>query len=386
MINIKQKEKCSGCHACESVCPKKSISMVNDSDGFLYPQIDSGLCIKCGVCVKSCPILSPKENIKIKEDMCAYGAYSNTKEIRRNSSSGGIFTEIATHVIKSGGVVFGAAFNDDFSVSHKMADSIEKLSMFRGSKYVQSTIGNTYNEAKSLLKEGKLVLFTGTPCQIGGLYSYLNKDYDNLITQDIICHGVPSPMVWQKYKEYQENKNGSKMQSVQFRNKDSGWKKFSMKLEYINGEKNFNDLGKDLFLKSFLSNLCLRPSCYDCSFKTDVRQSDITLADFWGIANVMPDMDNDKGISLVIVNSQKGKNLFKNIQDNITFQETNLDEAIKYNSAAVKSVNKPKGRESFIKHVEKNGFYKASKKHLGVGTVNRIKRMIKRIFKKIIRK
>ncbi|MBO5439481.1 MAG: Coenzyme F420 hydrogenase/dehydrogenase, beta subunit C-terminal domain [Clostridia bacterium] len=385
MIYIENKEKCSGCHACVDICPKSCISMVSDNEGFLYPKVDESTCIKCGLCVKACPIITPKERTKSIDGIKAYGAYSNTKEIRRYSSSGGLFTEIATYIINNGGVVFGAAFNEDFSVSHKMVDTIEGLSVFRGSKYVQSTIGNTYKEAKELLTEGKLVLFTGTPCQIGGLYSYLGKDYENLITQDIICHGVPSPMVWQKYKEYQENKNNSTINAVQFRNKDSGWKSYSVVLGFDNDKEYRQKSGNDLYIKSFLTDLCLRPSCYNCSFKGKVRESDITLADFWGIENVIPEMDNDKGISLMLVNSLRGQALFEKIKDNVTYKETDLDEALKYNSAAVESVTKPKNREKFIRTVNNQGFEKASKKYLGVGTISYIKRILRKILRKIKR-
>ena len=384
MINISDKSKCSGCHSCASICPKNCIEMVVDNEDLLYPQIDTSKCVNCGLCEKSCPIITRKEINKTENDISAFAAYTKNEEIRLNSSSGGLFTEIATYVINNGGAVFGAAFNEDFSVSHQSATTVEELAKFRGSKYVQSTIGNTYNEVKSILKEGKLVLFTGTPCQIGGLYSYLNKDYDNLITQDIICHGAPSPMVWKKYKEYQENKNGSKLQSVQFRNKDTGWKTYSVVFSFENGSKCMQKSENDMYIRSFISNLCLRPSCYDCSFKTAIRQSDITLADFWGIENVIPEMDNDKGNSLLLINSQKGKALFEKIKDNITYKEADLNEALKYNSAATQSVQKPQNRDLFISTIKKEGFEKIQDKFFKKTMLTKIKIKIKNFIKRIL--
>lgn len=385
MINIKQKEQCSGCYACESICPKGCISMQRDIEGFSYPYVDENSCIKCGACIKSCPIITPMECVKSESDISAYGAYTKNKELCSKSTSGGIFSEIAMRVIERGGTVFGAAFNDDFSVSHQSVKTADGLIKFQGSKYVQSTIGNVYKETKELLNNGELVLFTGTPCQIGGLYSFLGRDYETLITQDIVCHGVPSPMVWKKYIEYQEHQNKSETSFVQFRNKDSGWKTYSVVFKFQNDNEYRRKHRNDLYMRGFLSNLYLRPSCYSCAFKTKIRQSDITLADFWGIENVIPSMDNNRGVSLVFINSQKGQTLFDEIKHNIIFQKTDIDEAIKYNPSAIKSSNRPKNRDKFISCVKKRGFKSVTKKYLGDGFINRLKRVMKRVLKKILK-
>lgn len=386
MINIVNKENCSGCHACYNACPKHCISMIADNEGFLYPQVNEEGCIKCGICVKTCPIITPQRKAKSEADIKAYGAYNKNEKIRKCSSSGGIFTLIAEWVINNGGVVFGAAFNDDFSVAHRAVSNVEGLAQLRGSKYVQSTIGDTYKQAEELLKTGKMVLFTGTPCQIGGLYSYLKRDYDNLITQDIVCHGVPSRKIWEGYRAYHETKEKSKIQKVSFRNKERSWKSYQMAIDFQNGKKYRQISSGDSYLKSFVSNLCLRPSCYACAFKDKVRESDITLADFWGIQNVMPEMDDDKGTSLVLINSEKGQIVFDSIKESIVSREADINEALKYNSSAIQSVKMPDERNDFIKKVDEQGFDVAAKCYIKKDSISlRLKRKIKSIMRKLIK-
>ena len=353
--------------------------MASDEEGFKYPLVDYNKCIECGLCIKSCPIATPKKTNKSLEDVHAIGAYNKNEDIRMKSSSGGIFTVIANFVIDNGGVVFGAAFNEDFSVSHKEALTKEELSQFRGSKYVQSEIGDSYKKAKEYLEKGKMVLFSGTPCQIGGLYSYLNKEYDNLITQDIICHGVPSPMVWKKYIEKRENENEAKTQSVFFKDKRTGWKTYSITMNFENGKEYTNKAGMDLMMRSFIGNLCLRPSCHSCSFKSLTRQSDVTLADFWGANKIAPDMDDDKGLSLVIINSEKGKKLLQFVENEIVKFNTNLEEAVLYNSSMVRSAIAPSKRTSFMTRIVNEDFDKVAKDHLKISFKRKIKRLIKRI-------
>ena len=221
MIEITEQVKCTGCSACANICPKQCISMVADLEGFLYPSVDTKECINCGLCEKICPIL--KKNPIKSDDIIAYAAMLNNTDIRLESSSGGVFTAIAESVIDKNGVVFGAELDENFNVIHTYVETKEELKKFRGSKYVQSVIGETYKRAKGFLDQGRFVLFTGTPCQIGGLYAYLNKDYDNLITQDLICHGVPSPMVWRKYLEFREDISHAGVRRMSFRHKKYGW-------------------------------------------------------------------------------------------------------------------------------------------------------------------
>lgn len=371
------KNECSGCHACFNICPKNCISMETDKDGFLQPKINNAECIECSLCRKVCPIINQHEKNPIGT---AYACINKDKIIREESSSGGIFTLIAEWILKKDGVVFGAAFDRFFNVRHIAVTDIRDLSLLRGSKYVQSTIGTTYSEAKLLLEQGKYVLFTGTPCQIAGLNSYLRKDYDNLMTLDIICHGVPSPKVWKNYIEYLKKKFSSNVRKCFFRNKETGWKQFSVSMEFENDARYNQIFQKDLYMQSFLRNLCLRESCYNCHSKGLERESDITLGDYWGIENIHKEMFDDKGVSLVIVNSNKGQKIFDEISDKMTITKTNLKEAVQYNSAANRSVAYNKSRKKFLRNLGKIDFEKnviiCSKAKFSRRVINKIKRIV----------
>lgn len=386
MIEITAKDKCSGCHACANACPKNCIRMLSDEEGFQYPQVDKDICINCGLCEKVCPIIhkwKPDES----SSTAAMAVINQNEEIRLKSSSGGVFTLIAEEVINQGGVVYGAAFAEDFrSVQHICVDNSSDLEKLRGSKYVQSKITDTYKQAEEFLKQGRIVLFSGTPCQIGGLYSYLGSEYENLLTQDIICHGVPSPLVWEKYTEYRTKIDGSEVHKISFRNKNTGWKNFSMQFEYQNNTGYIMSLSQDPFMKAFLNNLCLRPSCYNCNFKTKIRQSDFTLADLWGAEHIFPNMNDDKGISLVLVNSEKGMDVFKRIRHFVKSECVDLDLALKYNSSMTASVQLPSARAKFMSAVQTANFDKLEKDFLRVSTLCRLKRKIKTVVHRPVKK
>lgn len=358
MITINEKETCTGCHACATKCPKQCIKMINDTEGFWYPQINQEECIDCGLCEKVCPIITP---LKFEDHFnpVAYACYNTDEKMRLESSSGGVFILIAEAVLKQGGVVFGAGFDKDFNICHQSVEHVEDLDKLRMSKYVQSKIGETYKEAEAFLKENRMVLFTGTPCQIGGLKAYLGKPYDNLVTQDIICHGVPSPMVWESYLAFRKKSDGGcAARRIAFRRKDFGWKRFSVSISYGNDTEYRQDLTQDLFMKGFLRDLYLRPSCHACAFKSVKRHSDITLADFWGIENILPEMFDDKGTSLVLIQSEKGKTLFKSIEKDLICQSVDMDEALKYNPAAIRPAPTPKNRQLFFQRFDKEPFDK----------------------------
>lgn len=378
MISITDKKDCCGCSACVQRCPKQCITMHSDEEGFLYPVVDKSACIDCGLCEKICPVINQDEP---KKPLKVYAAKNPNEEIRIKSSSGGIFTMLAERTINNGGVVFGARFNENWEVVHSYAESIDDIAAFRGSKYVQSRIGDTYCQTEKFLKDGREVLFSGTPCQIAGLRRFLRKDYKSLITADIVCHGVPSPLVWREYLDslFSCNKVGGNMVSdslktisdISFRDKKYGWKKYGFAVRqatdktcnnsvYRPTDKSQNDeivlhetLGKNVFMRGFLKDLYLRPSCYSCPAKAGKSGSDITIADFWGIANYHPDFDDDKGCSLILLNTEKGCKTYNNL---ITVDiETQYDKALNGNPSVERSVQIPKLRKEFWKKFRREG-------------------------------
>ncbi|MBR2023821.1 MAG: Coenzyme F420 hydrogenase/dehydrogenase, beta subunit C-terminal domain [Clostridia bacterium] len=383
MIKIVEKSKCSGCYACAMVCPKSCITMTTDEEGFWYPEVDIKSCINCGGCVRVCPIQRPNFSKRDKH-LTAYAVKHKEDYIRLNSSSGGVFSALASYVLEKGGVVFGAGFDKNFNIIHKCVESVENLAILRGSKYVQSKIGEAYKEAENFLKYGRLVYFSGTPCQIEGLLAYLKRPYENLITQDLICHGVPSPQVWRDYIKYRSAvANGAKPRKIAFRAKNEGWKRYSVSFLFENDTEYRATLDKDPMMQVFLKNLCLRPSCYNCHFKTKYRRSDITLADFWGIKNILPEMDDDKGTSLVIIHSKKGEEVFKQIEQKVIAFEVDVDKAIFYNSAMIQSAKRDSKREKFLSE-EKSSFSKVAEKYTKLNYCKRIKGKLKRLIKRIL--
>lgn len=367
---------CCGCTACASSCPKNCITMTENGEGFLYPIIDKETCVNCGLCEKECPMLHPNNDIDLNE---AFGAITNDQDILLQSSSGGIFTELATLVLNDGGCVFGAAFSDNFhSVKHVMVESVEGLPALRGSKYVQSDIGNTYREAKAELAKGRQVLFSGTPCQIAGLKYYLGREYDNLLLVDIICHGTPSPVLWDRYLSAIETQMGGKAKYVSFRHKEHGWRKFGMELPFETGKRYYKELGDDPFLKMFLKNYCLRESCYNCRVKEAGSVADITIGDFWGVERVAPEIDNSMGVSLALVHTEKGKRYFDLAAQHMITVQTDYDEAIAYNSAMNHSVARPAERDSFFSDMKQMDWDKLVKKYTSVPLKTRVRQMLSR--------
>jgi len=332
--------------------------MISDSEGFLYPRIDKTRCNNCRACERACPILREYKGNKKGR---AFSCINKDEHVRMQSSSGGVFTLIAEYVINMGGVVFGAAFDEQWNVCHICVDKIDDLHKLRGSKYLQSTIGQSYTKVKELLNAGRSVLFSGTPCQIGGLKSYLGKEYDNLILQDLICHGVPSPMIWQTYLRFRKAERGKSHPT--FRHKVKGWIRYSVSIPVgINMEYRAT-LDKDPFMRVFLNDLCLRPSCYNCHFKSLERQSDITLADFWEVRRELPEMFDDKGTSLVLVNSEKGERIFEAVSEKMAVKEVKYDKAVKYNPAAFRSAILPEQkRYEFFAKINDENFDKLASK------------------------
>lgn len=353
MITIAKKQNCTGCYACSSVCSVSAITMEVDNEGFWYPVVDYTKCTRCGVCTTACPVIkTATQESSDQSEPKAYAAYCTDEYVRLQSSSGGLFTLLAETVINNGGVVFGARFDEGFNVIHGYVESTEHLYRLRGSKYVQSRIGNTFKQVREFLERGKPVMFTGTPCQVSGLKRYLGREYSHLICQDIICHGVPSPKVWAHYVSYRESCAGSATRRIAFRQKGEGWKRFSVSFLFENHTEYVRSLDKDLYMKAFLKNICLRPSCYACNFKSVYRESDITLADFWGIQYLIPSMDDDKGTSFVVTHTQRGYELFNSLQGRIEVAPVSLNEGIRYNSSMVTSVAPHPDRERFFERLD----------------------------------
>jgi coenzyme F420-reducing hydrogenase beta subunit len=351
-----EKEKCTGCGVCSNICPNSCIDMVSDSEGFLYPSTDLNNCINCGVCEKTCPVTNGIES-ENKPRPPAYAAWSLDKDIRFNSTSGGIFTELAKKIISDGGYVVGARYNDRHLVEHCIINDNEDISLLRQSKYVQSSSGNIYKEVKAFLKKDKTVMFVGTPCQCAGLVSFLGREHDNLLLCDFICRGVNSPKAYIKYLESMENEYDSLIKKVWFKNKINGWNKFCTKIEFENGKEYYADRHTDLFMVGFLKyNLYMRKSCSNCSFKGFPRNSDITLADFWGVKLQDETYDTDKGTSLVILSSDKGQKYFYNINNSIYKERSNLRKAISFNLCAVDSIYMGGMRQYFFEEIDKLDF------------------------------
>ncbi len=337
-------KQCCGCGACIQACSRSCIIMDVDVEGFSYPKINCSTCIDCHVCETVCPILSKKQksDSEIKKISTAYAAYSTDETIRLMSSSGGIFTHLAEHIIEQGGAVFGASFSKDLkSVNHILVEDTESLSKLRGSKYLQSNINNTYKMTKLILNSGRMVLYSGTPCQIAGLFGYLRKEYENLYTLSVICHGVPSPKLWRSYVEYREKLAKGKAQRINFRDKTSGWSEFNIRF-YISNQNEYRETHNfDPYMQCFLNNWCLRPSCYSCNFKGVYQKADITLGDFWGIDNIAPEMNDDKGTSLVICHSERGNQLLNSISNKLNIKKVDINDSLKYNLAMTESPNLP---------------------------------------------
>ena len=349
MIKITDKRDCCGCGACVQSCPKNCISMKTDEEGFVYPAVDESVCIGCGLCEKVCPILNEITDLSTKG---AYAACSN-EDSRLTSSSGGLFTLFAEKIIEEGGVVCGAAFDDDFLVHHVIVESVADLELLRGSKYVQSSTGDVFIRIKDYLKTDRKVLFTGTACQVAGLKRFLGRDYDNLYTIDILCHGVPSPAVWRKYLDYLKEKEHSNIKNVNFRDKVVGWHDFSLTVNFENGHAVSETFLKDKYMKMFLGNYILRPSCYKCRFKDISRASDLSIGDAWGVENIFPELDDNKGTSVAIVHTDKGISLMEEIKEHARVCEAEVDKILPPSADSRKSVAIPGGREWYFFNFKK---------------------------------
>ena len=363
MIDIIDKLMCCGCTACEQVCPQKCISLEEDTEGFWYPKVDEERCIDCHLCEKVCPVLNPNEE---RVPLKVYAAYNKDEIIRSKSASGGIFTIVAEKIIHARGVVFGVRFDENWDVVYGYTETIEGLELFRRSKYVQARVGNAFSEALAFLKEGRIVLFTGTPCQISALKKFVKIDYENLITMDLICEGVPSPRVWKRYLEEELAMQSAKFKNlpntkvviadINFRDKSKGWRQFSflLKLNQIDcctGDilKTISVVDRTSYMKALINYLDLRPICYVCPFKSCKSGSDLTIGDYWGIHKLHPEFCDNRGTSMVYINTNKGAHYFD--KQIIQCMETTYQEAFPYNNI-ITSVKKHPNRERFFEELD----------------------------------
>lgn len=395
-LNQKQKKTnclpditCTGCTACASKCPQKCLKMQVDAEGFLRPVVHLSACINCGICRAACPVLN--RHTEKKEELEIYGAWQKDEKAINSSSSGAVFPLLAQEILAKGGVVYGAAFDEDFSVKHIRAETLPEVRRLLTSKYVQSEMGDMYLRVGDDLKTGKLVLFSGTPCQIAGLNSYLQKAWDNLYLVDFICHGVPSPALWKEYlQEIKSHKlSGEKIRRVNFRAKLVSWEQFSLLIE---GDtcRYAGTQSEDPYLKGFLRNLTLRPSCYQCKFKGAERASDITLADFWGASKIWSNGYNPNGTSMVLVHTLAGKTIWKKISIDLCTQQFLADSIIgKVNSAMIFSPTSHPNRKVFFNAMKQeapsqllNRLAILPKCSFARKGIDKVKRMMKRLIHK----
>ena len=380
MIKVEKKDQCCGCSACESICSFKAIRMEKDSEGFFYPIVDIDRCVNCGLCEKVCPIINKKDYSTINE---VYAIQLKDKKELFDCASGGAFTGFAQDIIESGGYVFGATYDEDMNVVHIKSNNIKDIYRFKSSKYVQSNPLSCYIDCKTLLDEGKVVLYSGTPCQIYGLKSYLRKEYDNLFTIDLVCKGVSSPVVFEKYLEEIKNHSNDDISWINFKRKTYGYHSSTMAIDFKKKNTYIKGGITDPMMRSFRKNICLRMSCYKCNFKGLKRASDITIFDCWHFGTLTQVKDNDLGYSNVIIHSEKGKKIFNESNKFYKYRINDLNKVINLDGIMInKSITMHHNRPFFIEDVKEYGLKKSIKKYIPITAKDRFKDRIKFILYK----
>lgn len=355
MIEIHKKSDCCGCEACANVCPKSCIVMEADEQGFYYPIVYKRNCIQCGKCEKVCPIINVPS--RDEKNNLVYASTSTDLKSKLQSSSGGIFYLLANDIIKRGGCVFGTRFDDTYRCAEVgFAEKIDELKPYLGSKYIQSRIWTSYQVVKDKLKAGKEVLFCGTPCQIAGLHNYLQCEYPNLYTVDFVCHGVPSEKIWHRYLDQFQDQKETAITMAAHRTKSHGWKSNYLEVVFDNGIIISEEFRISSFGRAFNSRIIFRPSCEHCKFKGMDRISDLTLGDFWGIGEYLPEMDDDKGVSLVIVHTDKGIELFNGISTQAISHKVNEEIATRRNPYLKYSLIPHRNKRKFFAHLDEMEF------------------------------
>lgn len=375
---------CTGCKMCADFCPKQAISF-EESEGFWIPKVDMGKCVSCGLCSKLCPSLNEPQPTP-KAPVSCYGAKSKDEDIRFNSTSGGVFSVLAQRWIEEGGVCYGAVYGSDMLVRHASCNTKQGVDALRQSKYVQSDTQGIYAAVKDDLQSNIRVMFCGTPCQVEALKAYLHKPYDGLFTMDFFCLGVCSPLVYRRYIEGLENRYGSKAVKVWFKHKRKGWRSIGVSVRFANGREYFRTGSNDLFMRAFVGDfLSLRPSCAHCHYRKIPHCSDLTLADFWGIEYVNPEMDDNMGLSAVLVNTEKGRKLFASVTDKLDSFVTDVESVIRHNDSALHAKPPHPDNERFITYLNTHSLKEAMEKY--GSSMNKLKskwrkakRMVKALF------
>lgn len=375
-ISIFNKEDCCGCTACEFSCPKNCIHMNNDKEGFLYANVDYDKCIDCGICINVCPLKG--KNINVNTHKQDFYAMKNKDEIYlKASSSGGLFYEIYRSIIQQNGIVFGVKYDENLEVVYSYSGSKEGYEEFRGSKYVQARLNDSYLKVKELLEKGVLVLFQGTPCHVDGLKYFLKKSYDNLITCDILCHGVPSPGLFKEYISFVEKKEKDKIKSINMKDKRNGWNNSIISMQLKNKRDYTYRKESKLWSELYYCNYATRPCCHSCKYTTYSRVGDITIGDLWGIEKYHNNFYDKNGVSLFISNTDKGRKIFDMIKNNMDYIPV-LKKEIEQPSL-IEKVKPARDRKDFWKDYESYGFEYVIEKYLDYNLKSRLKNRIKSI-------
>lgn len=366
---------CTGCGACSAACKFDAIEMVPNAEGFLTPVVDDEKCVGCGMCQKTCP-QNLKEKLELKRNLAVYAVVNKDKESLLQSSSGGAFFVLAQNVIKEGGIVCGCVMNEEQKVIHTFAENMQDLENMRGSKYVQSNTCSLYNRIKAELVAGRKVLFSGTPCQVAGIYQFLGKDYENLLTIDLICHGVTSPKALEQYINYEEKKREVKIQELKFRSKEKKNRPFMLEIQTEGGRKIYLPQVESWYYYYFLKGVMYRECCYSCQYATQDRIADITLGDFWGAEKYYP-IDTSKGISAVLINSEKGARIFEDVKIQFECIESDITIAKQQNQQLSHPSEKSLEREPMMELIRNNSVVQLEQKFKKDIRITRIKYYIK---------
>ncbi|MEA4871385.1 MAG: Coenzyme F420 hydrogenase/dehydrogenase, beta subunit C-terminal domain [Synergistaceae bacterium] len=379
IILFNNKEDCCGCSACFDICPTGAIQMIPDEEGFLYPEINTTLCTECGMCKKACVF---QKTINYKDNYpepFVYALKHKSDEVVTNSSSGGAFTAISDHILEQNGIVYGAAHDEKLNTIHIRASNSEERDMCRGSKYVQSDLTDVFTRVRDDLIKCKKVLFTGTPCQVAGLNEFIYVLACNtacLLTVDLVCHGTPSPKLFKEYLSFCESKRKKQIKEYYHRPKDKGWG-HTEKAIYMNGHIDHDSSLSNSWRNLFYSNLFLRPSCYVCKYTNFQRPADVTIADYWGIEKAHPEFMDKKGVSLALVNTLKGMDLFESIKDDIIYIQSDCERCVQRNLKTPTPC--PEGRGIAWGHYKKYGFEGIARKYGGYNFKSSLRRKIKSI-------